>query len=100
MQLVDAESTKVGTIGRGYNRVRSTEPLVKHPTNNKLKRLLTVNELSKVKTIDIKLVAGMSRTRQVEMLGQSVLGVAFQAVGRNLGECLKQQFPLRVIDAA
>ncbi|MBC8386400.1 MAG: DNA cytosine methyltransferase [Gammaproteobacteria bacterium] len=100
MQLVDTESTKVGTIGRGYNRVRSTEPLVKHPTDNKLKRLLTVNELSKVKTIDIKLVAGMSRTRQVEMLGQSVLGVAFQAVGRNLGECLKQQFPLRVIDAA
>ncbi len=34
------------------------------------------------------------------MLGQSVLGVVFQAVGRNLGECLKQQFPLRVIDAA
>ena len=73
MQLVDTESTKVGTIGRGYNRVRSTEPLVKHPTNNKLKRLLTVNELSKVKTIDIKLVAGMSRTRQVEMNGNLLL---------------------------
>ena len=34
------------------------------------------------------------------MMGQSVLGVAFQAVGRNLGECLKKQFPSHVIDAA
>lgn len=92
MQLVDEQSTKVGTIGRGYHKWRSTEPLVMHPTDASLKRQLTVNELAKVKTIDKELVAGMSRTRQVEMLGQSVLGVAFQAVGRNIGECLKRQF--------
>jgi DNA (cytosine-5)-methyltransferase 1 len=92
MQLVDKDSTQVGTVGRSYHKWRSTEPLVKHPTDPKLKRQLTINELAKVKTIDKKLVAGMSRTRQVEMLGQSVLGVAFQAVGRNIGECLKAQF--------
>jgi DNA (cytosine-5)-methyltransferase 1 len=100
MQLVDEESSKVGCIGKGYSRIRSTEPLLKHPTDPALKRLLTVNEISKVKTIDKNLVKGMSRTKQIEMMGQSVLGVAFQAVGRNLGECLKKQFPCRVIDAA
>lgn len=99
MQLVDKDSTKVGTIGRSYHKWRSTEPLVQHPTQN-LKRLLTVNELSKIKTIDKKLVAGMSRSRQIEMMGQSVLGVAFQAVGRNLGQCLKRQFPSKVMAVA
>ena len=92
MQLVDASSTAIGTVGRGYHKWRSTEPLVKHPTDPRLKRQLTVNELAKAKTIDKKLVDGMSRTRQIEMLGQSVLGVAFQAVGRNIGECLKAQY--------
>jgi len=93
MQLVDEDSTKVGTIGRSYCKWRSTEPLVaNHPDRPELRRLLTVAELSKVKTIDPKLVAGMSRTRQVEMMGQSVLGVAFQAVGRNIAQCLKRQF--------
>ena len=98
MHLVDGSSTKIGTVGRSYHKWRSTEALVKHPVNSTLKRLLTVNELSKVKTIDKKLVAGMSRTRQIEMMGQSVLGVAFQAVGRNLGECLKKQYPRSVIE--
>jgi len=88
MQLVDESSTQVGTIGRSYHKWRSTEPLVRHPTESGLKRLLTVKELASVKTIDPELVAGMSRTRQIEMLGQSVLGVAFRAVGRNLGQCL------------
>jgi DNA (cytosine-5)-methyltransferase 1 len=100
MQLVDGESSKVGCIGRGYARIRSTEPLVKHPTSPALKRLLTANEVSKVKTIDKTLVKGMSRSKQLEMMGQSVLGVAFQAVGRNLGECLTRQFLSNEIEAA
>lgn len=91
MQLVDERSEKVGTIGRSYHKWRSTEPLVVHPENPSLKRQLTVNEVARVKTINPRLVAGMSRTRQIEMLGQSVLGVAFRAVGRNIGRCLAEQ---------
>jgi len=72
---------------------------VQHPTDSRLKRQLTVNELAKVKTIDKELVAGMSRTKQVEMLGQSILGVAFQAVGRNIGECLIKQYLSNVVAA-
>ena len=100
MQLVDAESLKIGCVGKGYSKWRSTEPLVKHPTDPSLKRLLTVNELSQVKTIDKNLVQGMSRCKQIEMLGQSVLGVAFQAVGRNLGQCLTRQFLVDEFEAA
>jgi len=47
----------------------------------------------------LELVAGMSRTKQVEMLGQSVLGVAFQAIGRNIGERLVKQFLTDVVAA-
>ena len=100
MQLVDGESLKVGCIGKGYSKWRSTEPLVKHPTDPTLKRLLTVNELSRIKTINKSLVQGMSRTKQIEMMGQSVLGVAFQAVGRNLGKCLTRQFLSNEFEAA
>jgi DNA (cytosine-5)-methyltransferase 1 len=100
MQLVDSVSLKVGCIGKGYSKWRSTEPLVKHPTDPSLKRLLTANELSQIKTIDKSLVQGMSRTKQIEMMGQSVLGVAFQAVGRNLGECLTRQFLSGEFEAA
>ena len=34
------------------------------------------------------------------MLGQSVLGVAFQAIGRNLGQCLTRQFLADEFEAA
>ncbi len=101
MQLVDENASKVGTIGREYCKWRSTEPLVaNHPTDPSLKRLLTVDELSKVKTIDKMLVEGMSRSKKIEMMGQSVLGVAFRAVGRNLGKCLNKQFSDKSIVAA
>ena len=73
MQLVDSVSLKVGCIGKGYSKWRSTEPLVKHPTDPSLKRLLTANELSQIKTIDKSLVQGMSRTKQIEMDGNLLL---------------------------
>ncbi len=94
MQIVGPESTKVGTIGKGYARIRSTEPLVQHPGNPTLKRLLTVTEHCKVKGIDPNLIKGVSSTRAHEMLGQSVLAPAFEAIGLNLGECLRHQFPV------
>lgn len=100
MQLVNGDSTRIGTVGRSYCKWRSTEPLVaNHPHDPALRRLLTVDELARAKTIDVKLVEGMSRTRQIEMMGQSVLGVAFQAVGRNIGQCLKRQYLAQEIAA-
>lgn len=91
MQLVDGESMKVGCIGKGYSKWRSTEPLVKHPTDPSLKRLLTVNELSKIKTIDKSLVQGMSRTKQIEMNGNPQLLLEVTVVNWKLKHIVKKQ---------
>jgi DNA (cytosine-5)-methyltransferase 1 len=100
MQLVDGNSVRIGTVGRSYCKWRSTEPLVaNHPHDPALRRLLTVDELARAKAIDPDLVAGMSQTRQIEMMGQSVLGVAFQALGRNVGQCLKRQYLVQEVAA-
>ncbi len=92
MQLVDAQSTKVKTIGAGYAKWRSTEALIQHPVDAKLKRLLTVREHCKVKGIDESLVNGLSSTKAHQCLGQSVLGPVFQAVGRSIARCLIKQY--------
>jgi hypothetical protein len=44
----------------------------------------------------MQLVAHIS----VQLYSQSILGVAFQAVGRNLGKCLTRQFLSEGFEAA
>lgn len=88
MQLLDETATKVGTIGRGYQKVRSTEPLIKHPTKPGLRRLLTVNEVAAVKKIPLELVRGLSQKTAFEGMGQSVLYPCFQSVGRNIAKAI------------
>ncbi|WP_138437975.1 DNA cytosine methyltransferase [Marinobacter shengliensis] len=44
MQELDLTATKVGTIGRGYAKVRSTEPRVLHPQAATLRSLLTIEQ--------------------------------------------------------
>jgi DNA (cytosine-5)-methyltransferase 1 len=87
-QLVGPESTSVGCIGKGYFKVRSTEPRVRHPQNPSLSRLLTVREHARVKTIPEGLVAGLSATKAHEVLGQSVIHCAFEAVAMLIGKSL------------
>ena len=100
MQLVNQASTAVKTVGRHYAKFRSTEALVVSEHDPSLKRLLTVGEHCKVKGINPALVDGLSSTRAHQCLGQSVLGPAFQALGRNIGQCLKRQFPCKVVEQA
>lgn len=85
MQIVGPDNGGCGTIGRGYSKVRSTEPKVGHPSNPDLIRQLTVAEHARVKSIPKSLVAGVSATTAHEILGQSVIHAAFVAVGRLLG---------------
>jgi DNA (cytosine-5)-methyltransferase 1 len=89
MQIVDPGSTSVGTIGRHYAKWRSTEPLVQHPSNPKLKRLLTPAEHARVKTIPEKLVDGLAATVAHQGLGQSVLHGAFMAVGKAIARSIR-----------
>ncbi|MDO3380406.1 DNA cytosine methyltransferase [Geoalkalibacter halelectricus] len=90
MQIVTPDSTKVGTIGKGYNKNRSTEPKVAHPTNPSLLRLLTPREHARCKGIPECLVEGLAATTAHELLGQSIVFDAFHAVGRLIADTLQE----------
>lgn len=70
-QLLDGSETKVGTIGRGYAKARSTEPFMTRTKDSK-QRLLTPTEHAMVKCIPPYMVDGQSATTAHEILGQSV----------------------------
>lgn len=86
MQILGPDATKVGTIGRSYAKVRSTEVKVKHPANDRLLRQLTPAEHARVKGVPESFVEGLSITAAHEMLGQSILMKPFRALGRGIGE--------------
>jgi DNA (cytosine-5)-methyltransferase 1 len=88
-QLLEAEATSCGCIGRGYAKARSTEPFIRHPKEASLSRLLTVAEHARVKTIPRGIVEGVSTTTAHEILGQSVIFTAFEAVATALGRLLR-----------
>lgn len=94
-QLIGPASVSCGCIGRGYAKARSTEPFIQHPVDPELSRLLTKEEHASVKTIPKEIVAGVSDTIAHEILGQSVIFAAFealaQAIGRMMGRALGDQ---------
>lgn len=83
---VTPAATEVGTIGRGYYKWRSTEPMLVHPTNADLVRLFTPVEHARLKGIPEGLVSGLSDTAGHEVLGQSIAFGAFRAMARAIGE--------------
>lgn len=89
MQLVDANSTKVSVIGKGYQKNRSTEPKLMHPKKKGLLRLLTVNEHARLKGVPEELVAGMGKTEGHIALGQSVDVRPLRALFKRIGEQLR-----------
>jgi len=94
-QIVTPEAERVGTIGRGYAKIRSTEPQLQHPTDPLLTRLFSVLEHARLKGIPARIVEGLSTTVAHEVLGQSVVYPAFRAVGRALGRWLAALSPAR-----
>lgn len=93
MQTVTAASTKVPTLTKGYAKNRSTDPKLAHPTKPGLLRLLTAAEHARVKRIPDQLIAGLPQTVAHEVLGQSVIWSAFQAVAMTLGLALLATTP-------
>jgi len=89
-QLLDSSSDKCGTIGKGYAKCRSTEPFLVNEMDPSLSRILTPAEHCRVKGIPEEVIQGLSDTIAHEILGQSVIFPAFQAVGRHIGEALNQ----------
>lgn len=89
-QLFTGEETYISTVTRAYNKARSTDPFIQHPTDPLLSRLLTVKEHARVKGIDESLVdvPWMATTTRHEVLGQSVVWPVFEAVGHAIGQGL------------
>ena len=94
MQIVTPDSEKVGTIGKGYQKNRSTEPKVQHPENPDLLRLLTPEEHARVKGIWERLVHGVSKTLAHEILGQSILPAPFKAIAALIAQKIRTWFDL------
>jgi DNA (cytosine-5)-methyltransferase 1 len=88
MQVVAADSTKVGTITKGYSKVRSTDPKLEHPTDPNLLRQFTAGEHARIKGVPEHLVDGVSATVAHQILGQGVVYPPFVGVGQHLGESL------------
>ena len=88
MQLVDKSSRTTPVIGRGYSKIRSTEPKLVHPTDKNLLRQFTVNEHARLKTIPEKLVSGNYNCIAHEILGQSVIYNLVSCIGQTIGQSL------------
>lgn len=90
MQILEPEDSKVGTIGRGYAKVRSTEPKLRHPKNPELLRQFTPREHARIKGVPEEMVEGLAVTTAHEMLGQSIVAAPFRALGMAIGKELGQ----------
>lgn len=84
-QLITAESESYGVIAKGYNKCRSTEPFIAHPTNPNLSRLLTPLEHARGKGVPPCVIDGLSDTVAHEVLGQGVCWLPFESVGFAIG---------------
>lgn len=93
MQICDPEDHVMGTIGRGYAKIRSTEPKFAHPTNKKMLRQLTPAEHARAKGISEDMIKGLSATTAHEMLGQSIVVEPFRELGKNIGLKILRKLP-------
>lgn len=72
LQIFDHDASSIGTVTKGYAKVRSTDPKIRHPDKPDLLRQLTPAEHARAKSIPSQLADGLSKTIAHEMLGQSV----------------------------
>ncbi|EPG8943940.1 DNA cytosine methyltransferase [Pseudomonas aeruginosa] len=88
MQIFNAESTHIGTVGKGYQKNRSTEPKIQAEHDPNLLRLLTPAEHSRVKQHPEHLIEGISSTLAHELLGQGIVRGQGVALGEAIGESI------------
>lgn len=90
MQTFGANAESIGTLTKGYAKVRSTDPKIKHPTDPDLLRQVTPGEHCAIKEVPEHLVAGLSNTIAHEVLGQSVVYRPFKDIGQHVGNALNR----------
>lgn len=101
MQIVNADTTKIGVIGKDYNKNRSTEPKVQNPRNHNQLRLLSPAEHAAIKGFPVSALGSLSVTAAHQLLGQSVDTRPVRALFRCIGESLTNwkacQRPVRAL---
>lgn len=86
MQVVTEDSTSIPTLRKGYAKAGTCDPLLQHPTDPSLLRLLTAAEHARVKGVPPGLIEGLSETIAHQLLGQGIVYEPFRAVGQRIGE--------------
>ncbi len=89
MQVFGPEDSKIATITKGYAKVRSTDPKIRHPSNPDLLRQLTPQEHARIKQVPEKLIEGLSATLAHELLGQGIVYEPFAQTAQLLGNSIK-----------
>lgn len=89
MQTFGPEDTKIATITKGYAKVRSTDPKIKHPSNPDLLRQLTQAEHARIKQFPPSIVEGLSATIAHELLGQGIVRDPLVAASKLLGQSIR-----------
>jgi DNA (cytosine-5)-methyltransferase 1 len=84
--VVTPDADRIGAMGAGYHKDRTTEPHILHPTDPGLARLLTPVEHARAKTVPPELVEGIAPMLAHRILGNSVIWEAWRAVGNYLAE--------------
>jgi len=97
MQIADEDSENVGTITKGYAKIRSTDWKLRHPENPELMRLFTPVEHARLKDAPEHLLGDASIALQHEMLGQSVVYNKFVDVGHHVGNSVNRLMGLAEI---
>ncbi|ACT52103.1 DNA cytosine methyltransferase [Methylovorus glucosotrophus] len=88
MQIFTEDSEHIGTLTKGYAKVRSTDPKIQHPEDPDLLRQITPEEHARIKQVPEHLIAGLSNTVAHEVLGQSVVYTPFKDLGQEVGQVL------------
>ncbi|BDB30720.1 hypothetical protein Tamer19_12280 [Cupriavidus sp. TA19] len=90
MQIYDANDENVGTLTKGYAKIRSTDPKLRHRDDPSLMRQFTATEHARFKQIPSHILGDASETMKHEMAGQSVIYEKFADVGHHIGNSVNR----------
>lgn len=90
MQVFGPEDTKIATITKGYAKVRSTDPKIRHPSNPNLLRQLSPLEHARIKlqgapeSVVKSFIGEAPATLVHELLGQGILYEPFAQTSESM----------------
>jgi DNA (cytosine-5)-methyltransferase 1 len=89
MQIFDGSESQIKTLTKGITKNRSTDPKIKHPTQEGLLRIPTAAEHARCKGVPETLIKGLAQTTAHELLGQGIVYGPFRHLAKHVGKALK-----------